>query len=297
MSTAVLDHHKPALTPQGGRAVMNRRLDPRDSLDFFPTPPWATRALLKHAISDATGLAWDPCAGEGHMSDVLAEHFECVHASDVFDYGRAHAIGSFIGAPGSAGRAVCLAKPDWVIFNPPFNAALDFAERALDETRRGVAVLVRSVWSEGGQRYKRLFSTRPPSTIAQFCERVPMVEGCWDPAASTATSYAWYIWDRACVPGTIFKWIAPGCRTSLTKPDDIARFAAWTLEPPPTPDELASASAMRRNGVANDDIRAALGVSRDRMTRIRQALKAQGEWVGAPAVAPKALATEAARHA
>ena len=28
-------------------AVMAQRIEPADSLDDFPTPPWATRALLK----------------------------------------------------------------------------------------------------------------------------------------------------------------------------------------------------------------------------------------------------------
>lgn len=33
--------------PRGSSAVMARRIEPPDSLDWFPTPPWATRALLE----------------------------------------------------------------------------------------------------------------------------------------------------------------------------------------------------------------------------------------------------------
>ena len=29
-------------------AVMQQRSEPHDSLDDFPTPPWATRALCQH---------------------------------------------------------------------------------------------------------------------------------------------------------------------------------------------------------------------------------------------------------
>jgi hypothetical protein len=32
--------------PQGAQSVMAGRREPPDALDFFPTPPWATRALL-----------------------------------------------------------------------------------------------------------------------------------------------------------------------------------------------------------------------------------------------------------
>lgn len=51
-------------------AVLQQRHEPHDSLDFFPTPPWATRALMTHVLP-STGrfepaqLAWDPCCGEG----------------------------------------------------------------------------------------------------------------------------------------------------------------------------------------------------------------------------------------
>src|SRR5690606_27106177 len=31
----------------GARAIAARRLEPADSLDYFPTPPWATRALIE----------------------------------------------------------------------------------------------------------------------------------------------------------------------------------------------------------------------------------------------------------
>jgi len=35
-------------------AVMAQRVEPHDSLDFFPTPPWATRALCEW-IADRVG--------------------------------------------------------------------------------------------------------------------------------------------------------------------------------------------------------------------------------------------------
>jgi hypothetical protein len=128
---------------------------------------------------------------------------------------------------------------DWIITNPPFNLAVDFAERALNICSTGVqrvrnkcatstALLVRSVWAEGRDRYERLFRDYPPSYIAQFCDRVPMVKGRYDPDASTATSYAWFIWVRYSVHpeiGTKFIWIPPGAKQRHTQPDDVARFA------------------------------------------------------------------------
>lgn len=201
--------------PRGSTAVMARRVEPPDSLDFFPTPPFATRALLEHVIPTywcvrdpaRRRAAWEPAAGLGHMSDVLSEYFDRVVASDVFDYGRGHLIGSFVG---SGPDTVPDQSVSWVITNPPFRLAAEFAERCI-ASRVGAALLVRSAWAEGKDRYDRLFRPTPPAVVAQFVERVPMVKGRWDPGATTATSYSWFVWASNVVDETQFMWIPP-CR-------------------------------------------------------------------------------------
>jgi hypothetical protein len=223
------------LIPAGGGAVMAARREPPDALDYFPTPPWATRALFRHVTPELgvedVGSVWEPACGEGHMAEVIAEFsHEPVIASDIFDgYGYGSAYLDFV-------HDQPRVKADWIITNPPFNLACDFTLRALELASEGVAMLVRTQWIESKERYQKLFRDRPPTIYAPFVERVPMVKGRWDPAASTATSYAWFLWRHAQhdQPSRIF-WIPPGCRESLTKPDDRTRFAAWTLEPAPAP--------------------------------------------------------------
>lgn len=198
---------------------MNARREPPDSLDFFPTPPWATRALLVHVIGDLRlGCVWEPAAGRGHMAETLAERAFRVIASDVFDYGRGYELGSFVGqGPDVIGSK----EVDWVITNPPFALATEFVERGLREARVGVALLLRSNWAEGAERFERIFSKTPPTVIAQFVERVPMVKGRYDPNASTATCYAWFVWRRPSPnPTTRFMWIPP-CRRELSRPSDL----------------------------------------------------------------------------
>src|SRR5688572_3651299 len=36
--------------PKGRAAVMAQRREPPDALDYFPTPPWASRALFRHVL-------------------------------------------------------------------------------------------------------------------------------------------------------------------------------------------------------------------------------------------------------
>ncbi len=217
-------------TTLSSTAVMSRRKEPTDSLDFFPTPPWATRALISRVFDwdVSTDTAWEPAAGEGHMAEVLRESFRHVIASDVHDYGKGYAVGSFVGEGLDVIGDQCA---DWIITNPPFNLAGQFVARALCDARKGVALLLRTSWLEGGERYREIFSGSPPSIVAVFSERVPMVAKRWDPAASSATSYTWFVWRHPLTGHTRLMWIAPGQRDGLEHPEDRARFTK--VEPAP----------------------------------------------------------------
>jgi hypothetical protein len=167
------------------------------------------------------------------MSAPLAEFFSFVVSSDVFDYGADPEPENWGGTVDFLGGTREPIWFDWIITNPPFNVAEAFAQRALSLAKTGVALLVRSGWLEGVGRYERLFRDRPPTLIAQFVERVPMVRGRWDPDASSATSYCWIVWvtgqDRPGEP--VFAWIPPGQRERLTTARDRQRFAYPTPQP------------------------------------------------------------------
>ena len=198
-------------------AVMQQRKEPADSLDFFPTPPWSTRALCNFLEGEVGCLdrqhCWEPACGEGHMAKPLGEYFESVYASDVHPYGFGE-VRDFLW-PGDEPAF------DWIVTNPPFRLAQQFAKMAVDRARRGAALLVRSAFLEGVERHRGLFQPLPPTFILQFTERVPMVKGRYDPKASTATSYCWLVWDRRS-PKTSFPrfgWLAP-CRKKLEREVD-----------------------------------------------------------------------------
>lgn len=210
-------------------AVMQQRHEAHDSLDDFPTPPWATRALIDHVIDPAGVMGdtcWEPACNRGYMARPLAEYFTKVHLSDIHDYGLGAFIGDFL-FPTSFpnGR---FDAPEWIITNPPFRLAEQFVSRARQIASVGCAVIVRTSFLEGVGRYRDLFSQDPPSIIAQFSERVPMVRGRYDPDASTATSYAWLVWVNG-FSGTGFVWIPP-CRKHLQRTAD-SEFAIAEVEP------------------------------------------------------------------
>ncbi len=210
----------------GARTVMGSRVEPDDSLDYFPTPPWATRALMQHVLPGA-GLAgkrfasaWEPACGEGHIAEVLAEYTDIMIASDIHDYGYGQVF-DFLDSELPAEVAV-----DWIVTNPPFGKKTEaFVLRAIERAKVGVAMFVRMQWLETTGRYERVFSKTPPTIIAFFAERVPLCKGEWKPEGDTATAYIWLVWLKDKKPQPPF-WIPPGCRAELEYPADVTRFTS-----------------------------------------------------------------------
>ncbi|CUT12513.1 Mlr8507 protein [Bradyrhizobium sp.] len=207
----------------GARSIMSGRVEPDDSLDYFPTPPCATRALVelvfKHLkVSVGSASAREPACGEGHIAEVLAEYFSEVSASDIFDYGYGE-LGDFLDEHTSQ-------TADWFITNPPFDEKAEaFLSRMLRLARVGVAMFVRLQWLEGEGRYERIFdpAMTPPTLVAFFSERIALCKGRWDPEGGTATAYIWLVWIKGHKPQAPF-WIPPIVVDELTRPDDAERF-------------------------------------------------------------------------
>jgi hypothetical protein len=200
-------------------AVMAQRREPHDSLDFFPTPLWATRALCEFLGRQHTEHldCWEPACGGGHMARPLREYFKHVYATDVCDYGFGSLDDFLLPRPGGHMRF------DWIVTNPPFRLAQEFAETALHLAMKGVALLVRTQFLESRERYEKLFSKTPPTWVLQFSERVTLLKGrLFDPETDdrSATAYCWMIWQLPYFNcGTRLSWIAP-CRSRLERPED-----------------------------------------------------------------------------
>lgn len=227
-------------------AVMAQRHSALDALDFLPTPPWATRAFVIHALCKALGFdpaalkrqaVLEPSCGRGHMVRPLAEYFGTVDGFDIHDYGEGFPTRDFLDGHPWGGPY------DWVIGNPPFKAWLAFVLRALEIATVGVAMFARLPIVEGKGRWEQLYAGRPPTLEVRYAERVVLFEGrCldpdvpyWDPAAndgaggwkkpSTATAYCWLVW----VPGMERRppvWVPP-CRARMQRAGDY--------DPPPQP--------------------------------------------------------------
>ena len=250
-------------------AVMNQRHEPHDSLDDFPTPPWATRAICEKLKALGYNLpemsAWDPCCNRGYMVEPMVEYFGSVFASDVHDYGypKMDAQADFLMPWGNDAPDV-----DFIFMNFPFRLGLEFILQGLKLARVGVAVFARANFIEGQERYTELFSQTPEAYFLPFVERVVLWKGVlldpdvkiakWNEKKkayliekpTTPTSYAWLIFRKGHNGyGELHR--IPPCRKELTRDGDY----------PPLPAHLDPALVIKRPDFsATDAYQQGLGI-------------------------------------
>jgi hypothetical protein len=224
-------------------AVMQQRSEPHKSLDDFPTPPWATRAVCEYLARlnriDQGMTVREPAANRGYMARPLAEYFGTVICQDIHDYGAGYLVEDYLFGPDQA-------EVDWTMTNPPFRLAQQFIERALRTSRKGVAVIVRTAFLEGITRHNELFKISPPARFLQFSDRVVMHKGkivnpnipieqydrkTGEPIITpktglpklakptSATAYCWIVWEKDHNGPTQLDWI-PSRREQLERDGD-----------------------------------------------------------------------------
>jgi hypothetical protein len=176
-----------------------KRFADLDGPDFFPTPPWATHALIENEKFD--GEIWECACGDGTMSRVLEKTGQPVRSSDLHDRGFGDVGVDFQNATSAA---------DNIVTNPPYNCAESFVASGLRLARRKLALLLRLAFLEGANRAKTIFSIAPPSRVWVFSERITFYPARAERKGSGTTAYAWYVWDKDAPGSTELKWLAPG---------------------------------------------------------------------------------------
>ena len=176
-----------------------KRFADLDGPDFFPTPAWATHALIDNEVFK--GDIWESACGDGAMSDVLAETGRRVISSDLFDRGYGEADHDFLGSWRRAPN---------IVTNPPYNAAEGFVQSGLERAGSKFALLLRLAFLEGGNRQRTIFSKAPPARVWVFSERITFYPKGAVQKGTGTTAYAWFVWDKGAPSKTELKWLKPG---------------------------------------------------------------------------------------
>lgn len=200
----------------------------RDATNLFPTAPWGGRTIgeIVRRLDPKARTCWEPACGPGMLAHGLNDNFQAVYQSDYVQYGD-HRIFDFVRGPEDQVPFTA----DWIITNPPFDLDEEFVQLAYARARRGAAMLVRLGFLEGQKRWQLLYRDCRYYAVAPFSERLPLIMGCWDPEASSAAAYAWFIWLKPGVgprirpPHPYVIDIPPGTCARLSQASDL-QFAA-----------------------------------------------------------------------
>lgn len=185
--------------PNGGFKPTLKRFADLDGPDFYPTPAWATYALVDN--EGFTGDVWECACGDGAMSRVLEETGRPVASSDLYRRGYGEAGHDFL----TTDR-----RFDNIVTNPPYNSAEGFVETGTRQARRKFALLLRLAFLEGANRARTIFLAAPPSRVWVFSERITFYPAGAEVKGSGTTAYAWFVWDRDAAGGTELRWFKPG---------------------------------------------------------------------------------------
>lgn len=142
--------------------------------DFVRTPTEITEALLKYEKFD--GDIFEPCCGDGAISEVLKRHRYNVYSSDKFSYGYGEVKDLFS----------ITKKYDNIITNPPFTQQQVVKKHLLSLTKRKLVLLwyVKNLGNEIETKTSRYLKN-----IYVFNQKIDWKE------VKLGWLFAWYVWE------------------------------------------------------------------------------------------------------
>lgn len=176
----------------------NNRKHKRAKHDYYATEPKAVELLLKIEDFSKKNI-WECACGEGHLSKQMIKQGYKVLSTDLIDRGFGKQQDFLKTTTKFNGH---------IITNPPYKYATEFIVKALDLIPKGckVAMFLPVRYTEGKER-RLLFEAYPPKVIYISSSRLKCaINGNFNKMTGSATSYAWFVWEKGHQKQTIVKW-------------------------------------------------------------------------------------------
>jgi hypothetical protein len=177
----------------------NNRKYERETNDYYATEPKAVEMLLE--LENFTDFkVWECACGEGHLSNAMQKKGISVYSSDLINRNFGE-VRDFLSDE----------NKQWeghIITNPPYKYAEQFIEKSIQIIPEHclVAMFLPIRYTEGKAR-KKLFEKYPPKTVYISSSRLKCaMNGNFDAMKGSATSYAWFIWQKGYQGTTELKW-------------------------------------------------------------------------------------------
>jgi hypothetical protein len=163
--------------------------------DFYPTPTWATEHMIDAVpFSLAKGIILEPCCGARDIVRPIQQHNPAVFTCDIDRQHQPDLVADMTRRDSwDAAVDIIGTLPQWVITNPPFNAAHHILPLALECCTVGVIALLRISYSEPCENRARwLWENQERQSILYLPRRVSFTgDGNTDNVAT-----AWFIWGK-----------------------------------------------------------------------------------------------------
>lgn len=173
----------------------------RPEADFYPTPPYATKALLeKEQFSE---YVWEPACGDGAISKVLTDFGYRVYSDDLYDYDYGTSGHDFLTVSEPQGWK----SPYSIVTNPPFKLAIEFMERALSwKNCEKLALLCKLAFLEGQERSVKLEQS-PLHYVWVFRKRLQLTRNGDAYKNGGMIAFAWFVWEQGYTGSPKIGWI------------------------------------------------------------------------------------------
>jgi len=169
------------IMPEGQNLANSSTKNKRRELDFYPTPPEVTHALMRFMNLHQNIDIWECACGDGSMSKVLESYEHDVLSTDIAPecYGRGGV--DFLKTEHDYGA---------IITNPPFKESEAFIRHALNQAGI-VAMLLKSQYWHAKKR-QTLFEEFPPAYVLPLTWRPDFMTG--ERGGSPTMEVLWTVW-------------------------------------------------------------------------------------------------------
>lgn len=169
--------------------LLERDPSVRREFDYYPTPAWMTRALLRRcSVFDVL----EPCSGDGAISNVLIAAGLKVITNDYDELrpSQFHLDMTLRQSWEALTYPFTSNRTHWGVTNVPFNLADQIVPLAVDRLH-GFASILRLSWLEPTASRQRFLDKYPPTRLIVLPRHDFKGRGQTDSVTS-----AWFVWEK-----------------------------------------------------------------------------------------------------
>jgi len=189
----------------------------RQARDYYATDPATIPVLLEQLEKDNIQLSkniWENASGGGHLANKLKEIGYNVLETDIEPQNETGIELDFLGDTPTTEEVKDIMCGDFdcyfdIITNPPYKYAKEWTEKSMEllEEGRYLIMFLKLTFLESEKRLK-LFKKYPPKYVYVFSKRQKCaINGDFGATGSSATAYAWFVWEKGFDGDPIIKWI------------------------------------------------------------------------------------------